>query len=69
MGTFGQIIYPLLFIYRINIPLKENITHQMEARLKLAVTNFLEDFFLSYKSVAGILSDPSVHSLLSFSCT
>ena len=44
IGTSGQITYPLLVIYKINIPLKGEITHSMEAKAKLAVTNFLEDF-------------------------
>ena len=55
IGTFGQIICPLLIIYQINIHLKGEITRSTEARVKLAVTNFLEDFFLSYKNAAGIL--------------
>ena len=59
IGTFGKIIYPLLIIYQIKIPLKGKITHSTEARVKLTVTNFLDDFFLSYKIVDGIQSDPS----------
>ena len=36
--------------------------HSTETRVKLAVANFLDDFFLSYKTVAGILSDPSAEN-------
>ena len=54
---FGQ-FYPLLIIYQINIPLKGAITHSTEARVKLDVTHFLEDFFLSYKTVSFVLEIP-----------
>ena len=42
--AIGQIIHPLLIIYQIRVPLKGEINHSTEARVKLAVTNFLEDF-------------------------
>ena len=49
IGTLGQIIYPSLIISHFNIPFKGEITHSTEYRVKLAVTNFLEAFFLSIK--------------------
>ena len=64
IGTFGKIIYPLLIVYQTNIPLKGEIMYSTEARVKLAVTNILEDFFLSYKSVAGFQSDPPADNYL-----
>ena len=56
---FSGFIYSLIIIYQINTPPKGEITPSMEDRVKLAVANFIGDFFLSYKTVAENLSAPS----------
>ena len=63
IATFGQIIYPLLIIYHINITLKGEIAYSTEATVTLAVTKFLEDFSYHIKPWLISLNGCAKHQL------